>query len=152
MSDAHAQGERTPQVIIAGFGVPGRYVAELLECRGVPYCVIEMNPATAARCADNGLRILVGDVRDQTLLEQAGIRSASLVVLAIPNEEAVHDAITVIRRLRPDIHIFARTAYTSAGLKAHQLGADEVVIAEQLVAHQFYNLIEKRLCPTAPKE
>jgi voltage-gated potassium channel Kch len=142
-----ATADHPPHVIIAGFGVPGRYVAELLECWHISYCVIELNPATAARCAENGLRILVGDVRDEAILRDAGLARASLVVLAIPNEEAVHQAISTIRRLRPDVRILARTAYTSAGLKAHQLGADDVVIAEQLVAREFYNLIEKHLAP-----
>lgn len=36
--------------VIAGFGVPGRAVAETLSRQKVPFCVIELNPATVHRC------------------------------------------------------------------------------------------------------
>ena len=36
-------------VIIAGFGVPGRFIAEALEFHNLPFCVIETNAAVAER-------------------------------------------------------------------------------------------------------
>jgi hypothetical protein len=45
--------------------------------------------------------------------------------------------------MRPDLKIAARVNYTSAGLKAQQLGAEHVVIGEQLIAREFFRVFEK---------
>ena len=42
---------RRPYVVIAGFGVPGRAVAELLAFSGIEHCVIELTPQTVERAA-----------------------------------------------------------------------------------------------------
>ena len=54
-------------------------------------------------------------------------------------------ATELARRIKPDIYIVARTTYTSAGLKAAQLGANEVIKGEQEVARQFYEKLVRRL-------
>ncbi|HUU82802.1 MAG TPA: NAD-binding protein [Phycisphaerae bacterium] len=75
----------------------------------------------------------------------AGIESASIPALTIPAEPAVLRATALARRLRPGIYIIARTTYTSAGLRASQLGADEVIKAEQAVALQSHERMWRRL-------
>jgi voltage-gated potassium channel Kch len=133
----------SPFVLIAGFGIPGRFVAELLDFHGIAHCVIEQNPVVAERCTTT--RIVTGDVRDEAVLQQAGIESATLVALTLPLESVVHEAIQVVRRLRPDVRIIARVNFTSAGLIAQKLGADQVVVEEQLAAREFFRLIEGNL-------
>ena len=127
-------------VIIAGFGVPGRYLAELLDERKVPYVVIEQNPATAERCTT--VRIITGDARDEAVLKRAGIANAMAVALTLPNEHVVQETVSAVRRLRPEIRVIARCNYVSGGFKAQQLGADGVIVAEQLVAQAFYRDFE----------
>ena len=78
-------------------------------------------------------------------LTKAGLNSASILALTIPDEEAVLTATSLARRLSPDIYIIARTNYSSQGMRATQLGADEVVKAEQAVALQFYERLHRRL-------
>lgn len=128
--------------IIGGFGVPGRCVADLLERHGVPHIVVELNPDTCARLSQQGKPMICGDVRDESTLRAAGIEHARLLVLAIPNESAVLDAVPIARRLNPGIHIMARCHFTSAGFQAEKLGADEVVVAEQVVARELVRQLE----------
>jgi voltage-gated potassium channel Kch len=130
-------------IIIAGFGIPGRFIAELLDSHGVAYSVIELNPTIVERCKH--LPVIVGDVRDENILRQAGIEQASLLAITVPIEETVQQAIVVAKRLRPDLRIIARVNYTSAGLKAQQLGAEQIVVGEQLIAREFFRLIENGL-------
>jgi len=134
-----------PHVIIAGFGLPGRFVAELLDFRNIPYTVIEQNPQIVTRVGACGTRIIGGDVREESVLRAAGIESARILALCIPDEKAACDATAVARRLAPSIRIIARCHYTSAGLRAHALGADDVIVAEQLVAREFFKAIDGRL-------
>jgi len=66
----------------------------------------------------------------------AVMREQGIVVNDVVNEQ-------VAKRMRPDLRISARVNYTSAGLKAQQLGAEHVVIGEQLIAREFFRLFEK---------
>src|SRR5690349_21103408 len=119
----------TNHTIVAGFGVPGRAAADWLSEHGVPFCVIELNPATVTRCGKYGVPIIAGDVNDEAILRQAGIEKASTLVLAVPNDNAVLSAVTIARRLNPEIAIIARCNFISAGLEATRRGAREVIIA-----------------------
>ena len=73
-------------VVIAGFGLSGRAVAEQLEERDISYCVIETNVSTVNRCLRTGMRIIDGSVLDEATLRQANIERATLVALTIPDD------------------------------------------------------------------
>src|SRR3990172_1263243 len=90
-------------------------------------------------------RVLVGSASDAQTLTEAGLNTASILALTIPDEDAVLEAISLARRLRPEIYIIARTTYSSKGMQASQLGADDVIKAEQAVALQFYDRLSRRL-------
>src|SRR5690348_7250983 len=77
-----------PYVVIIGFGVPGRAVAELLHFSGVDYCVVEKNEATVRRCAKGHEHIIPGDATDGAVLKNAGVDRATMIVVALPDEEA----------------------------------------------------------------
>jgi CPA2 family monovalent cation:H+ antiporter-2 len=132
-------------VIIVGFGLAGRCVADLLDRAGVSYTIVEKNPITIETQRALGKRVVPGDASDRTTLMEAGLHTASILALTIPDEEAVLNATSLARRLRPDIYIIARTNYASQGMRASQLGADAVVKAEQAVAVQFYDRLCARL-------
>jgi CPA2 family monovalent cation:H+ antiporter-2 len=138
---------RPPYIVIAGYGLAGRVIVEYLLKHNLPYCVIELNPQTIARCAPAGVHMIQGDVGDPEVLRQAGIEQATMLTLTLPDESAGKRAVAAARQLNPDLHIIARSAYTSGGLQAIKLGADEAVIAEQLVAHEFSRLVAARLAP-----
>ncbi|HLL88569.1 MAG TPA: NAD-binding protein, partial [Tepidisphaeraceae bacterium] len=131
----------TDHAVIAGFGVPGRTVADELKKRGVPYCVIELNPETVRRCGHVGVPIIEGNATDEAVLRHAGVETASLIVLAVPNEPVVLAAVTVCRRLNPHARIVARCNFTSGGLEALRRGADQTVVAEQVVATALSDVI-----------
>ncbi|MHC4089705.1 MAG: NAD-binding protein [Planctomycetota bacterium] len=132
-------------VVIAGFGLAGRYVADLLDHGRIEYVVVEKNSVTVETQACLGRRIVQGDVSDEATLRSAGIEQASILALTIPDEPAVLKSTSLARRLNAEIYIIARTNYTSVGIKASQLGADDVVKAEQAVALQFYQRLRRRM-------
>src|ERR1700722_16477299 len=83
----------TAHAIIAGFGVPGRVVADFLATRQVPFCVVELNPKTVERCSHVGVHIIAGDVCDEETLKRAGVDRATLLILAVPSDPAVLEAV-----------------------------------------------------------
>lgn len=128
--------------VIAGYGVPGRAVGEILSSRKEPFCVIELNRQTVERCSHVGVHIIEGDVCDEQTLRRAGVERASLLILAVPSDPAVLQAITVARRLNPSVRILARCHFVSSGMEAHRRGANQVVVEEQVVAQELKRLIE----------
>ncbi|MFQ5490204.1 MAG: NAD-binding protein [Phycisphaerae bacterium] len=149
VSLAEPSGESTPaakgSVIIAGFGLGGRYVADLLDHSELDYVVVEQNPVTVETQACLGRRIILGNIASEETLQEAGVRQASILALTVPDEQAVLSAIVIARRLNPDLYIIARTTYTSSGLQAIQRGADDVIKAEQAVALQFHQRLRRIL-------
>ncbi|HEY3243172.1 MAG TPA: NAD(P)-binding protein [Phycisphaerae bacterium] len=133
-------------VIVAGFGLVGRCVADYLEKAGIPFVVIDTNPTTVATQRCLGRQIVGGDVSAETTLREARLMEASVLALTIPDEPATMRAIEVARRLRPDLYIIARTEHASGGNRALQLGADEVVKAEHALAFSFHDRLRRRLC------
>jgi CPA2 family monovalent cation:H+ antiporter-2 len=131
--------------IIAGYGIPGRAVADMLCRQGVLVCVIELNPKTVdrvSRTSIHNLHVIVGDVSDEATLRRAGIEQASLFAVTVPVDAAVLEAVSIARRLSPKLHIMARCRYISTALEATRRGANEVIAEEQVVAEEFSRLIE----------
>lgn len=139
----------TPHVIIAGFGIPGRSVADLLLKRGISVIVVERNADVVSRCSHGDIPMITGDILHESTLRQAGIDRATLLILAIPDDQTSIAAVKVAKHLRPDLPIIARCIYTSAGLQATLSGAEEVIVAEQVVAREFTRLISQKF-PAPP--
>ncbi len=130
-------------VIIAGYGVGGRFIGEYLQAHEIPFVLVEMNADTCATQRELGIDALQGDISDEAVLRRAGIETASVLALAIPDEQAALRATETANAIRPEIHIIAATRHTSAGLEALRKGADEVIVAEQAVAQEFYRRIDR---------
>lgn len=131
---SNSSDPRPPTIVIAGFGLPGRALAELFSQHNTPFSVIEANPEVSARNAHTGLHIVCGDARDPAILTAAGVYNAVSLAVMIPIDSVVLEVIDAARILNPKLRILARTAFTSAGLEARRRGAEEVVVAEQVVA------------------
>jgi CPA2 family monovalent cation:H+ antiporter-2 len=136
----------TGHVIIAGYGIVGRCVAESLAARKIPFCIVELNPATVSRLEHGPVPIIEGDIRDPHILHEAGFERASALALAMPDEQQALEALKVARSIRPDVKIIVRCTFSSAGMQAVQLGA-AVVVAEQVVAREFTQSLQKALPP-----
>ena len=70
----------------------------------------------------------------------------------MPNDQAVIDAVAQARRINPSVRILARSEYMSNGLKAARKGADDVVVAERVVADAFRRLVASHVSAAATGE
>jgi voltage-gated potassium channel len=131
------RGDGARHVIICGFGLSGRSCANVLLAKGISICVIEKNTETVARCQKGGLQIIEGDASDPEVLRAAGIERATEIAVTIPQDDFTLSVVEAIRALNPTVHIIARCTFVSGGMEAHRRGANEVVVAEQIVANEF---------------
>lgn len=153
--DAGAEGK--PQtapmnlnhVVLAGYGVVGRAVADRLDAMGARYTIIEFNPGTVTTQARLGRSIVFGDASNQEVLESAGIRHADAVILTMPDEEAVLRACQTVRSMNAGAFIAARTNFLSKGMAATRLGADHVTIEEIATAESMAWEVTRQLAERA---
>lgn len=124
-------------VIIIGFGLSGRSAVNAAIEQGLSYFVIETNEEVVSRCTKGGLQIIYGDARDPECLREAGIERATDVLVTVPVDEMALEVVSVARKMNASAHIVARCTFVSGGMEAHQRGANEVVVAEQVVAQEF---------------
>ncbi len=143
-SGEHA-GSARRHVIIAGFGVVGRNIAEHFAAGGIPYTIVELNPTTVSRQRKLGRSIVFGDIANVEVLETAGIHHAEAVILTIPDDEATLRACRAIRQMADKVFIAARTANLSRAIVATDLGADQVTVEEVATAQEMARQVMARL-------
>lgn len=139
-------------VIIAGFGVVGRNLAEHFSVSKIPFTVIELNPDTVRRQRRLGRSIVFGDVANPEVLESAGIHDAEAVVLTIPDDDATVRACRAIRAVAPTVFIAARTSFLSRAIQAQEVGADQVTVEEIATARDMATQVMLRLNKAAAKK
>lgn len=140
----HAQ-PNTRHVLVAGYGLVGRAVADRFRPSGISVTIIELNPKTVRDQQERGRSIVYGDIANPEVLETAGIHRADALILTIPDEEAVLSSCRVARQMNPQIFIVARTNVVSKGFLAKGLGADVAVIEELAAAEAMERIVGERL-------
>ena len=117
-------------VVVVGYGLNGQNLARVLKEVGIPYRVLEMDP-DLVRCAKAaGEPIFFGDGTRPEILQQAGIRQARVVVIAISDPAATARVVSQARRSRPDLYIIVRTRYVAEIDHLYRLGANQVIPEE----------------------
>jgi CPA2 family monovalent cation:H+ antiporter-2 len=117
--------------IIVGYGPAGRRLVTVLERKGLPFVVVEMNPRSVAELRARGVHALYGDATRAHLLEAAGIHRAKLVVVVINDPEASPRIIQQARYLNPTLEIVARARRLADVEHLQGVGAD-IVVAEEM--------------------
>jgi Trk K+ transport system NAD-binding subunit len=97
-------------IIVCGMGDIGYRVAELLHRLGEQVVAVTDKVAEGRRHTAEalGVRVLLGDARDERLLIEAGLASARGLVAATDNDLANIEIALDARRLRPDLPVVVR--------------------------------------------
>lgn len=123
-----------PAIIIGG-GRVGRAAGRLLADAGIDYTIIEKQQARVRDPA----HYVVGDAAELDVLEEAGLREAS-AVLVTTHEDDVNVYLTLyVRKLRPDVQIISRANLDRNVSTLHRAGADAVLSYGSLGATEIWN-------------
>lgn len=129
----------TEPVLILGGGRVGRATAQALARRNVDYRVVEVVPD---RIHDPE-KCVVGSAADLAVLEKAGIRETSTVIVT-PNDDDLNVYLTIYcRQLRPDIQILSRATHDQNVATLHRAGADSVLSYASLGTSAVMNLLQR---------
>ena len=131
---------RTGPIVLAGFGAVGRKVIQMLQDAGESCVVID-------RVAANGVDV-VGNVLEQATLEQAGVKEASAVILALNDDSESVFATAVVRDFAPEVPLIVRVIRTPNTARIYRSGADFAIsvgqVAGQILA---YHLLGEQVIP-----
>jgi len=117
-------------VLIVGYGPSGKSLVKVLQDRGIPFVVIEMDPVRVKEMAAAGIPVIFGDASRPHVLESAEVHTAKLCVVVMNDAGVVPQLIYQARYLNPTLQIIVRTRYLSAMEDLQEAGADIVVPEE----------------------
>lgn len=147
---ADSAPEAEPSVLIVGYGVTGRNLANSCSRCDVPYAVVELNAALVKRARSEGVPIFYGDASQPAILELVHAHRARAIVVVIDDPAAARRVVELARRQAPDAFILVRSRYLREVEPLTQLGADEVIADELEVSIEVFSRILSRML--VPKE
>ncbi len=127
--------------IVVGFGPVGRSVHRLLNDAGLKTVVIDLNMDTVSEMSAQGLTVVFGDASHEAILEQAGMRRASHLVLTLPHSSARIAVVTAARNLNTEARILVRAHYLREREDLERAGATAAVFEEAEVAVALARLV-----------
>jgi CPA2 family monovalent cation:H+ antiporter-2 len=116
--------------VIVGHGPVGRLVDALLTGAGFRTVVVDMNIDTVRSLARHGRPAVYGDAGRAEVLESAGIRGASHLVLTLSTPEGAAGIVRSARELDPKVEITVRARYLTEREMLLAAGADAVIVEE----------------------
>lgn len=118
---------RREHVILCGFGRVGQNVARVLESQSFEYIALDLDPARVRAARQAGDPVMFGDSSDEELLEKAGIKHASAVVISFSDPDTSLGILRAVRRMRPDVPVLVRTEDETRREELEAAGATDVV-------------------------
>ena len=139
--DSHSDTEE-PKVIIAGFGRFGQITARILTANHISFTALDKDADQIEFVRQFGSKIFYGDATRLDLLKSAGIEHASVLLIAVDDEQDGLKIAHLVQEHFPHIHVVARSRNRETSIKLVDAGvqhyvremfAGSVVAAEQVL-------------------
>lgn len=135
----------TNHVIIAGLGRVGKQAALELAESGVPFVVIDPRAELFGYAQQRRYLLISGDATDDEVLQSAGLRSASGLIVTTGDDANNLYIVLSARVLRSDLYIVSRAVDDSSIPKLMKAGANRAISPYAIGGRRLAHLI---LSPT----
>ncbi|WP_047552757.1 YbaL family putative K(+) efflux transporter [Methylotenera sp. G11] len=135
------------QVVLVGYGRVGRRIAEALSARGIPYVVAEQNREMVEKLRKSGVPAVSGNAADPSVLIQAHITNAALLVIATPDPMDVRKMAEIATTLQPGIEVVVRTHSEEESKMLQNDGIGTVFFGEEELAKGMTKHVLERFKP-----
>jgi CPA2 family monovalent cation:H+ antiporter-2 len=133
-----------PDAVVIGYGPIGKMATHVLEEAQMRVTNIDQNIDTTHTLATSRPDTVFGDASATAVLNAAGIKSAKVLVITIPNTTTAMAVIHTALSLNPKLTIFARSSYQTESDKLRELGA-KVICQETETAAAIETTIKEWL-------
>jgi voltage-gated potassium channel len=123
--------------ILCGAGRIGLIIADEFRRQGVPFVVIDRDPAAVQAVLERGDLAVEADASREDILRRLRIDAARGLIAALGSDAENVYAILTARGLRPDLFVIARADSEDAGRKLQRAGANRVISPYQIGAIQM---------------
>jgi len=124
-------------VVLVGYGRVGRRIGAALSAHEIPYVVADENRAVVERLREEGIAAVSGNAAEPSVLIQAHISRAHMLVIATPDSMDVRQIISTARTLNPDIEVVVRMHNEEEAQLLEQEHVGKVFLGEQELAHSM---------------
>ncbi|GAA6118737.1 YbaL family putative K(+) efflux transporter [Acidovorax sp. FG27] len=122
------------QVVLVGYGRVGQRIASALAARDIPFVVAEQNRDLVEMLREQGLAAVYGDAVEPSVLIQAHIARAHMLVIATPDTLNVRQIVGTARTLNPGIATVVRSHNEEEARLLEQDGVGKVFLGEEALA------------------
>lgn len=117
-------------IIICGYGRVGKWIGHALSAIDVSFVVIDYNQKVIKEVAAMGIPAIYGDPSEPEVLEQANLKSAKSVVIAIPDRVTHEELVAYVQSTAPKVKIISRVHFDEDVEKMKSLKVDSIVQPE----------------------
>ncbi|RZI85961.1 MAG: Kef family K(+) transporter [Rubrivivax sp.] len=133
------------QVVLVGHGRVGSRIAQALTDRQLPFVVAEENREVVEQLRAKGIPAVWGNASDPSVLIQAHVARAGMLVIATPDSFNVRKMVEIARALNPEIEVVVRTHNEDEGhlLEKEQVGkvfVGEHELAQAMLGHVLFRM------------
>jgi monovalent cation:H+ antiporter-2, CPA2 family len=132
------------QIVLVGYGRVGRRIGSSLLARGIPFVVAEQNREIVERIRATGIAAVAGDAAEPSVLIQAHISRATMLVVSTPDTFDVRQMIKNARTLNPKIETLVRTHNEEEAEFLEKETAQKVFLGENELANSMIGYILER--------
>lgn len=114
-------------VLILGYGRVGQTIARFMKTEAVPFLALDLDPTRVSEARKAGEPVYFGDACKRSILKQAKIREAKLIVLTFTNGRILEEVLPLCRQLAPESKILVRTRDDAGMEELEAAGASQVI-------------------------
>src|SRR5690606_22603285 len=95
--------------------------------------------------AENGFQTIYGDAADETVLHQAGVTRAKLIISTIPQHDATLQLMRQLKDHKVASHIIVTASTVDEALIYYRLGASYVIIPKLIGSSAMAQIVKDHL-------
>jgi len=96
-------------VILVGYGRVGRYIQKNIESAHIDLVVMDLNRERVEEMRESGMHAIAADATHIDALQEAAIKKARAIIVAVPNPYEARRIVEAARELKPNIKVLVRS-------------------------------------------
>lgn len=128
-------------LIIIGYGLNGRKLAEIARSAKIPYSIVDINTENINLGKSRGEPIIFGDASNPYILEHLQVYKARVAVVAISDPPATKKVVSSMRSICNTVHIIVRTRFLNETNEFLKLGANDVISEELETSMEIFSRV-----------
>ncbi|WP_417876777.1 potassium channel family protein [Winogradskyella sediminis] len=131
----------TNHIIICGYGRNGKQAAKKLLAYNKPFVIIERDKEVIEKFQDEELAFVLGNANEDETLFTAGIKNASTLISALPNDADNLFVVLSARQINSSLTIISRASEETSYNKLKLAGANNVILPDRIGGDHMASLV-----------